>query len=431
MQPHLDRAHVARLDPIGALVHDLEAHVFQHGHAFRQRDRLFAAPDFQARARVVPLAPRVEVRAERANGRERFDQPDVGDRDRRHIGLAIRDRERIAIAADELLRLDRLVHQRERLGEPVGPGAHQRLDRLLQRRPLRIGRLALVARDDEMHAHQRAFGEERIERRDASLVGTRQIAADLLARRRVVALARHEHHDGHEPVEAVAPRQHAHARALVEMHDGEHELVERVLVDLEQLVARIVLQHGGERLARMAVGIEARAAHQVVDLAPQIRDRAGRARVGRGGEQADDAEFADQPAVIVEALHADVVHVHATVHARTHVRLGDNERLRLLQEFHDLGRDRDQFVAAAQYPHLGGAQDAESGLEDRLVILVLVVASQRVFAHAEEGEIVGDQPFEELGRLGDFLDGQRRRIVLDLGDHLADARHHRPPVLHA
>ena len=280
-----------------------------------------------------------------------------------------------------------------------------------------------------MHAHQRAFGEGRIERRDPALVDAGEIGADGRARRGVVALARHEHHDRDEAVEAIAPRQHAHARALVEMHDGEHELEQRVLVDLEQLVARVMLQHGRERLAGMAVRIEAGAAHQVVDLAPQIRDGAGRARVDRRGEQADDAEFADKVAVAIEALHPDVVHVHAPVHARFHVRLGDDELLRLLQEFHDLGRDRDQLAAAAQHVHVRRSQDAEPALGNDLI--AALVAGQRVFAHAEEGEVVGDQPFEELRRLGDLLDRQRRRIVLDLGDDLADARHHRPPVLHA
>ncbi len=161
VQPHLRGSGIVRLDPVGALVHDLEAHVLQHGHALGQRDRLLAAPDLQARAGAVALAATVEVGAERADRREALDQPDIGDRGRRHIGFAIGDRERVAIAADQLLRLDRLVHQRERLGEPVGPGAHQRLDRLLQRRAIRVRRLAAEARDDEMHAHQRAFGEVR------------------------------------------------------------------------------------------------------------------------------------------------------------------------------------------------------------------------------------------------------------------------------
>ena len=41
------------------------------------------------------------------------------------------------------------------------------------------------------------------------------------------------------------------------------------------------------------------------------------------------------------------------------------------------------------------------------------------------------QPFQELDRLGDVVDRHRRRVGLELGDHLADAADHRPPVLHA
>ena len=184
VQPHLGGAGIARLDLVGALVHHLEAHVLQHGHALGERDRVLAAPHFQAGAGGIALAPAVEVGAERADRREAFDQPDVRDRDRRHVGFAIAGRERLAIAARELLRLDRLVHQRERLGERVGPGAHDLLDRAFQHRAVRIRRLARMARDDEVHAHQRPFGEGRIERRDAPVVGARQIAPDRDADRR-------------------------------------------------------------------------------------------------------------------------------------------------------------------------------------------------------------------------------------------------------
>jgi hypothetical protein len=76
--------------------------------------------------------------------------------------------------------------------------------------------------------------------------------------------------------------------------------------------------------------------------------------------------------------------------------------------------------------HVGRAQDAQPAVGDHLV--AALVAGHGVFTHAEEGEIVRHQPFEELGRLGDLLDRQRRRTILDLGDQLADARQHRAPV---
>ena len=97
---------------------------------------------------------------------------------------------------------------------------------------------------------------------------------------------------------------------------AQRELIERVLVDLEQLVARIGLQHVDQRLAGMALRVEAGAREHRVDLAAQIGDGAGRAGIGGRGEQADDAEFAGQIAVGVEALDADIVEIDAPVHAR-------------------------------------------------------------------------------------------------------------------
>ena len=141
--------------------------------------------------------------------------------------------------------------------EPVGPAAHDCRDFLLERRARDLGRGAAGAADDEVHAHQRAFREERIERRDPADEGAAEIIADLGADVAVVAFARHEHQHRHETVEAVAARQHAHARTLVELQDGERKAIERVVVDLEQFVARIMLQHIGQRFAGMAVGIEA------------------------------------------------------------------------------------------------------------------------------------------------------------------------------
>ena len=61
----------------------------------------------------------------------------------------------------------------------------------------------------------------------------------------------------------------------------------------------------------------------------------------------------------------------------------------------------------------------------------LLAGGEAVVANAEEGEIVGDEPFQKLNGLGDLGDRQRRRIGLELGDHVGDARRHRAPVLDA
>ncbi len=277
-----------------------------------------------------------------------------------------------------------------------------------------------------MHAHQQAFGKERIEGAHAALVGGGEIIADRRADAAVEAIARHIDENRDEAVEAVAPRQHAHARPFVELQDGEREFVERVLVDLKQLVARIGLQHIHQRLAGMAVLIEPGAADDLIDLAPQIRDRAGRARIGGRGKQTAEAAFADQLAVGIEAFHTDVIHVHTPVHARAQAGLGDDQQARLLEEFTDLRRDGEELVAAAKEPHILRAQKPEPGLEVRLQLVRVDVV-----ARAEQREILAGQPFQELNRLGDVIGRQRRRIFSQIRDGLARPRKHRLPVLHA
>ena len=112
----------------------------------------------------------------------------------------------------------------------------------------------------------------------------------------VVAVARHEDDDRDEAVELVAPRKDAHARPLLERQDGGGEVVERVLVDLEELVARIGLEHVEERLAGMARRVVAGAGKHVRRLAAEIGNGAHRARIGGRGEQADHAQLAGERA---------------------------------------------------------------------------------------------------------------------------------------
>ena len=90
---------------------------------------------------------------------------DVLDRHRRRIGVAVAVRERVAVARQQRTGPARLVRRRQRVGKRIGPGADDGADLLLQRRAVRLRRLAAVAADDEMHAGQRPFREVRIDRR--------------------------------------------------------------------------------------------------------------------------------------------------------------------------------------------------------------------------------------------------------------------------
>ena len=72
------------------------------------------------------------------------------------------------------------------------------------------------------------------------------------------------------------------------------------------------------------------------------------------------------------------------------------------------------------------AHDAERAV----IIRHQRVAVEGVVAQAEEGEIVGQQPLQEMDGLGDLVDRQRRRIALELVDDGVDALEHGAPVGH-
>ena len=95
-------------------------------------------------------------------------------------------------------------------------------------------------------------------------------------------------------------------------------------------------------------------------LRAQIGDLHHRARVGGRGEQADDAQFAGQLAFLVEGLDADIVEIGAAVHDRLGVGLGDDQRIRAVEEGADFRRGRHRFGAAAQHADIGIGKDAEA-----------------------------------------------------------------------
>ena len=67
---------------------------------------------------------------------------------------------------------------------------------------------------------------------------------------------------------------------------------------------------------------------------------------------------------------------------------------------------------------------------DRLKRDLLGAADEFVFAHAEEGEVVVEQPLQEGDQFGQLVDRDRRRVLLVGADRLAHALLHRPQVEH-
>ncbi len=176
----------------------------------------------------------------------------------------------------------------------------------------------------------------------------------------------------------------------------------------------------------MTGGIEAGPLFHRGDFPPQIRNAVRAARIGRRGEQPDDAVFADEIARRVETFDPDVVEVDAPVHTRVHVGLGYDQQPRLLHKSHDLWRGFEQLVAASEHAEFTRTHDTERAFEIRIQRL----AVNLVVAHTQEREIVGEQPLEKLDGFGNFINGQRRRSGLEFGDYRSDAITHRAPILH-
>ena len=86
---------------------------------------------------------------------------------------------------------------------------------------------------------------------------------EAFAERRIEALARREHQAAGEAADGVAAGEQRHAPALLQLQDAQRMVVERVLVDLEQLVARIGFEDRQQRLAVVAVCVEAGAAQHI------------------------------------------------------------------------------------------------------------------------------------------------------------------------
>ena len=150
---------------------------------------------------------------------------------------------------------------------------------------------------------------------------------------------------------------------------------QRVLVDLEELVARIVLQHRQQVLVHVAVLAEARALDHARDLAAQQRHLARIGVVRRRGVEAHEAALAHDLARGVEALHADVVEVAGAVHGGARVGLGEHQQARLARERAQLRRQLGEARRDAAQHGLAQHAQARARHDPQLVLAVRRCAS--------------------------------------------------------
>ncbi len=118
---------------------------------------------------------------------------------------------------------------------------------------------------------------------------------------------RHEDQAGVELAEAILAHEQSYPASLADVEDAQRRLHQLVDVDLEEVVARIDLENLQQLLAVVPLGVEAGDLHHRLQLAAQDRHVARRLVVDRGGEQAQEAMFADHPALLIVSIDGDIV----------------------------------------------------------------------------------------------------------------------------
>ncbi len=422
------RVAAARPDLVGPLVGDPDAHVLEQRQHVGERERAAGAIQLRAQRARAGLERAIERDVDPARVRERLEAADVADRRAGDPVGAVGRGERVAVALEERARalLALVVHQR--LLEVVRPRARGRHEQHLggagvDLRPVTGFRVRHVVEPDE---HRLGDPRRVVDRlRLGDIPQDRLDAAPVL---RVEAVARNEDETGEEAPEAVAANEQAQPLALAEVEDPHRGLEQLVGVHLDQLVARVRLEDLDQGLLVVAARGERGAREHVLDLAAQDRDVGQPRLVGRVRVEPEEAALADDLALVVEALHSDVVEVRGAVDSRARVRLRQVEQVRLERQRAHLRRKLVERARALLAPRL--AQDAEPrpghGAQPQLVVL----GHELVVAIAEEGEVVVLDPCDERPRLRDLLGIEAgRRRVAQLVRELEGARAHVGPVV--
>jgi hypothetical protein len=315
--------------------------------------------------------------------------------------------------------------------EPVLPGAAGLRELALDRTDVDLLCRPLRRRHDVMHAGQHGLAELGREVGDAALKGVLEDLGEALAQLGVVALARHIDEAGGEAAEGVAAHEQRDTLPLLQIEDAERGVVELVVRDLQELVARICVENVQQRLGVMALGREARALQRPADLAAKQRNRSWIAAVGERGEETHEEPLAHHAAVQSEQAHADRVHMRRAVHGGALVRLGDREDARQAQEILHLDGQRLEAPQPVEDRVLAVAEDAEGAAGDDTDVEPVTLGLEAVLAETQKGEVVVLEPSQKLRGLGDLLGRQRQaRCLQHALAHGLEPLDHRLPIRH-
>ncbi len=297
---------------------------------------------------------------------------------------------------------------------PAAAGLHHFF---FQQQRIDVDALLGVHPQDQLHAGQYRLGEEGPELAVGGLQAIHQHLLDLLPHFGGIDVARHVGQAVAEAAVRVLAQEHADLVAFLDLHDGHHGAEQLVHRGLEQIVARQYLQHLGQFLAQVRLGLEARALLDDFDLAADVGNHSHAFAVHRGGVEAHEAAFLDDLAIGIDLADRDEVRVGRTVHAARVRGLGEGQRRRFAQVVDGVVFDAQVIAGQAGAQQLGQAEEGVRVIFDMPAVLV---GADHEFFIAEEGEVVAHQPFEEALDLGLFFGGDRELAVVDALDQFLD-----------
>jgi hypothetical protein len=424
---HEHRVLAGALDLVGLLVEDLEPEVLEHGQAPRERHRGARTIDAQAQRPVVALHRPVEAHRVGVARIQALHRGHVAHRGAPARRRPIAHRKRGGVRAPERGRALLAHRLDERCLEVVLPAPARLRDVGLDRAQVEVGGLLGRGAHQHVDARERGLREMHGELHARAAEVALQDLLDLHAHVGVEALARQVDEARVEAAVDVAADEGTGLAPVAQAKDPQRGLVERLLVDLEELVAGVCLEHREQVLVRVAVLAEARALDHVRDLAADERHLARIGGVGRGGVEADEPALAHDLPLGVEALHSDVVEVSRTMDGRARVGLGEHQQPRLARERAKLLGKLTEARRDAAQPGL--PQDPEAAARQDPQLVLAVHARELVVAVAEEGEMVVGGPGEERADLRGLLLVEARGGRLELLDDVLHPRAHRLPVL--
>ncbi len=424
----------ADLQPIRPLGNHAQAHVFHHRHRIGQRNIVELAVQLQAQAfarvqtHAIVATDFLQAQMQIVRAVQRGEMLDVGHRrfDRRIFDIA--GRQCAAEVGRHTQAIGLAMPRNQRFAQGIAPVAQQVRQPRFEFGGVELQRLAALGTHDQVQLRQRRFAQHHAGVDVFAVQRVLQQGFDAQAHIGVEAFARDVHQRRDETPVLVAAQEQAATHALLQPEDAHRGAVQLFFVGLEQLLARQRFQDVAQGLAAMAARSQPRLAHHIFVALTHQRNFPWAAVVGAGREQAQEALLADDAALGVEFQDADVIHVTDPMHARACIGLGQDQRIL------ELGRGvqpmRGQRGHRARRRGVASAQQAQAGLFQRRQHVLAILLLHPILAVAEEGEVVGRGPAQELLGLmpADVVDRQTAgRQIVGQHDH---ALAHRRPVLH-